>query len=145
MGFSSLDDFLSEVTVNGKFRRADWNKNVLPITTQVAGTWYSLGTGAGNPPAASLLGSGTNLSFQPGWHDVTPNAGAIQHGGDVSPDTKHILNVSGFSAAATSMPAVLMLVDVFRVRFRESRPVQSVSMENAATRKLYHDSAAYAG
>lgn len=112
MGFSSTDDFINEITVNGKFWRADWNKNVLPTTTQAAGLWYHLGRGAGNPPAESLLGTGTNLSFQGGWHDVTPNANGIQHGGDVSPDTKHVLNVSGFSAAATSMPAVFMLVDI---------------------------------
>lgn len=112
MGFASFDDFLNEVTVNGKFRRSDWNKNALGTTAQVAGTWYSLAAGGGNPPATTLLGTGTNLSLQPGWHDVTPNAGAIQHGGDVSPDTKHILNASGFSAAATSMPAVIMLVDM---------------------------------
>jgi hypothetical protein len=112
MGFSSTDDFINEVTVNGKFWRADWNKNALPTTAQAAGSWYHLGRGAGNPPAESLLGAGTNLSLQAGWHDVTPNAGAIQHGGNVSPDTKHILNVSGFSAAATTMPAVLMLVDI---------------------------------
>lgn len=112
MGFASHDDFINEVTGNGKFRRADWNKNALPTTAQVAGVWYSLAGGAGNPPAQSLLGAGTNLSFQGGWHDVTPNANGIQHGGAVSPDTKHILNVSGFSAAATTMPCVLMLVDM---------------------------------
>lgn len=111
MGYSSIDDFVNEVTVNGKFFRADWNKNILPTTTQVAGTWYFLAGGAGNPGAQTLLGTGTNLSLQPGWHDVTPNAQGIQHGGNVTPDTKHILNASGFSAAATTMPAVLMLVD----------------------------------
>ena len=26
MGFSSLDDLLSEMTTNGKFARIDWNK-----------------------------------------------------------------------------------------------------------------------
>lgn len=112
MGYSSIDDFVNETTVNGKFWRQDWNKNVLPTTVQVAGTWYSLITGAGYPGAATILNAGTNLSFQPGWHDVTPGAGGIQHGGNVSSDTKHILNVSAFSAAATTMPAVFMLVDM---------------------------------
>lgn len=112
MGFSSTDDFINEVTVNGKFWRTDWNKNALPTTAQAAGSWYHLGRGAGNPGAETLLGTGTNLSFQGGYYDVTPGAFGIQHGGNVSPDTKHILNVSGFSAAATTMPAVLMLVDM---------------------------------
>ena len=25
-GFTSLDDLISEMTVNGKFKRSDWNK-----------------------------------------------------------------------------------------------------------------------
>ena len=112
MGFSSTDDFINEITTNGKFWRADWNKNALPTTTQVVGAWHSLGRGAGNPAAESLLGAGTNLTLQAGYHDVTPNAGGIPHGGNVSPDTKHVLNVSAFSAAATTMPCVFMLVDV---------------------------------
>lgn len=106
-----MDDFINEVTVNSKFRRADWNKNALPTTAQAAGSWYSLARGAGNPGAESLLGTGTNLSFQPGWHDVTPNAHGIYHGGAVLPDTKHLINMSAFTAAVTSAPCVLMLVD----------------------------------
>lgn len=114
MGFSSLDDFISEVTVAGKFRRADWNKNTPTVLVTAAGQWASLSvaTAGGNPPGPTLLGVGTNLSMQAGWHDVTPGAGAIQHGGDVAPDTKHILNASSFSAAVTTMPCIFMLVDM---------------------------------
>jgi hypothetical protein len=109
-GFSSMDDFMSEVTVNGKFWRADWNKLMNPTTAAVAGEWHSLFRGAGNPGADALLNTGTNLLFQQ-ITDATTNATGIQHGGAVSPDYKHILNASAFSAAATTMPAVLMLVD----------------------------------
>jgi hypothetical protein len=104
-----MDDLVSETTVNGKFWRADWNKNALPTTAQAAGSWYSLSAGAGNPSAATKLGTGTNLAFQ-AWTDA--DAGGIPHGGNVSTDTKHILNASAFSAAATTAPAVLMLVDL---------------------------------
>jgi len=111
-GFSSMDDFINETTVNGKFSRSDWNKNVLPTTAQVAGMWHDLSTGAGNPSSDTGYGagSGTNLSFQSLTDQSTLSPG-IQHGGNVSPDTKHIVNASAFSAAATSMPAVFMLVD----------------------------------
>lgn len=109
MGFSSLDDFINESTTNGKFYRADWNKNVFPTTAQTAGTWYCLSQGAGNPSANTVFGTGTNLKFQ-SMDDTI--AGAIQHGGNVSTDTKHIVNASAFSAAATTMPAVFMLVDL---------------------------------
>jgi len=47
------------------------------------------------------------------FHPCTDRtAGAIPHGGDVSTDTKHIMNASAFSAAATTMPAIFMLVDM---------------------------------
>jgi len=109
-GFSSLDDFINEMTVNSKFVRTDWNKNALPTTVQVAGMWYDLACGPGNPGSDTAYGSGTNKAFQ-ALTDASTTSPGIQHGGDVSPDTKHIVNASSFSAAATSMPAVFMLVD----------------------------------
>lgn len=110
-GFSSLDDLINEMTTNGKFKRIDWNKNFLPTTAAVAGEWHCLLRGAGNPGADSIINAGTNLTFQ-SLSDNTPNAGGIQHGGDVAPDTKHILNASAFTAAATTAPGILMLVDL---------------------------------
>lgn len=108
-GFSSLDDLINEMTVNGKFWRADWNKLTHAVTAQAAGSWYALPHATGNPGAMTLGAVGTNLAFHPAY-DQTP--GAIPHGGYVASDTKHILNASAFSAAATSMPAVFMLVDM---------------------------------
>lgn len=110
-GFSSMDDLISEVTVNGKFRRTDWNKSFLPTTPAVAGEWFSLFRGAGNPGADSILNTGTALTFQP-LSDTTTNATGILHGGNVSPDYKHILNASAYTAAATTAPCILMLVDL---------------------------------
>jgi hypothetical protein len=108
MGFSSMDDLVNEMTTNSKFRRVDFNKLTHAVTTQVAGEWYSLFHSTGNP-AAGVLNGGTSKVFQ--TLDET-STGAIPHGGTVSPDTKHILNASAFSAGATTMPAVLMLVDL---------------------------------
>jgi hypothetical protein len=108
-GFTSMDDLISEMTVNGKFRRADWNKLTHAVTAQVAGSWYALPHATGNPAAMTLGAVGTNLAF----HNANDRlAGAIPHGGDVSTDTKHILNASAFSAAATTMPCIFMLVDM---------------------------------
>ena len=112
-GFSSHDDFLNQVSVNSKFWRTDWNKNTFGTTAHTAGMWYSLFRGGGNPGADSILGTGTNLAFQ-ALTDATANATGIQHGGNVGGGSgfKQILNASAFSAAATSMPAVFMLVDL---------------------------------
>lgn len=104
-----MDDFLNEVTVNGKFRRADWNKLTHAVGVQAAGFWYALPHATGNPSAMTLGAVGTNLAF----HIANDRSvGALAHGGDVSPDTKHILNAAAFSAAATTMPAIFMLVDL---------------------------------
>lgn len=110
-GFSSYDDFIQEATANGKSYRQDWNKNMLPTTAAVAGEWSFLARSGGNPGADALFNTGTNLTFQPVTNS-TSNASSIQHGGSVSPDYKYIMNASSFSAAATTMPSVLMLVDL---------------------------------
>ena len=129
-GFSSMDDLINEITVNGKFWRQDWNKNMLPTTPAVAGEWSFLARGAGNPAADALFNTGTNLTFQP-VSDTTANAGCIQHGGDVYPDYKRILNASSFSAAATTMPSVLMLVDLIGfIRVTSTTTITSQAVTN---------------
>ena len=102
---------MSEVTVSGKFKRTDWNKNFLPTTAAVAGEWHSLFRGGGNPGADAIINTGTNLTWQQ-LKDTTTNATGIQHGGDVSPDYKVILNASAYTAAATTAPGMAMLVDL---------------------------------
>lgn len=129
-GFSSQDDMINELTVNGKFWRQDWNKNMLPTTAAVAGEWSFLARGGGNPAADALFNTGTNLTFQP-VTDASVNAGAIMHGGNVFPDHKHILNASSFSAAATSMPSVLMLVDLVGfIRLTSTTTITSQAVTN---------------
>jgi hypothetical protein len=112
-GFTSQDNLISEVSTNGKFYRADWQKSTFATTAHTAGLWYSLFRGGGNPPADTILGTGTNLAFQ-ALRDDTPNATGIPHGGDVGGGTgfKHILTAAAQTAAATTAPCVLMLVDL---------------------------------
>jgi hypothetical protein len=109
-GFTSQDNFISNLSNSGNFWRTDWNKNTFGTTAHTAGTWYLLSQTGGNPAASSILGTGTNLAFQQ-LLDTTATAAGIQHGGDVT-SFKTIVNASAFSAAATSMPAVFMLVDL---------------------------------
>lgn len=107
-GFTSQDDLINQITTNGKFQRCDWNKLTHPAGVHVAGEWHSPFTSNGNPGAGALGVVGTNLAF----HALSDrSAGALNHGGDVG-GFKHILNASAFSAAATTMPAILLLVDL---------------------------------
>lgn len=107
-GWTSLDDFINETTVNGKFYRSDWNKLTHPVGVQAAGEWNCLFHSAGNP-TNGILNGGTNRTFQTLTEFST---GAIRTGGLQSGDVKSILNASAFSASATTMPSVFMLVDL---------------------------------
>lgn len=164
-----------------------FNKNSLGVTTETAGVWYDYSKAGGLPMADPLIGSGTNLTFQPvsegqqttavsaalggsisgttftdtthgsgrftigqvltgtgvtagtmitalgtgtgsnngGTYTVnisqtvtaqtitgTATASFLDHGGNVSPDIKHLLNASMFSAGALSCPAVFQLIDI---------------------------------
>jgi hypothetical protein len=111
MGFSSIDDLVSETTANGKYWRNDWNK-ITGASGFTAGRFYDFSQLAGTPVANAY--AGTALA----WTTCDEAAGngtqifGLRHGGNVSTDTKHILNASAITAVATGVPSQLMLVDI---------------------------------
>lgn len=112
-GFTSQDDMINQVSTNGKFYRADWQKSTFGTTAQAQGMWYSLAMGGGNPAANTIFGTGTNLAFQ-ATSDSTATAAGIPHGGNVGGGTgyKVLLNAAAQTAAGTTTPCVMMLVDM---------------------------------
>lgn len=110
MGFTSLDDLISEIS-SGKSNRFDWNK-ITGAAAYAAGRWYDFSALGGTPVANAW--AGTALA----WRSCNESTGngtqifGIPHGGNVSPDTKHGLNVSALTAVATGVPSQLMLVDM---------------------------------
>lgn len=110
MPFLSIDDLVSSIT-GGKFIRTDWNK-ITGAATYTAGRWYDFSSLAGTPVANAWAGTALN------WVSCTETTGngtqifGMRHGGNVSPDTKHVLNGSAISAVATAVPSQLMLVDM---------------------------------
>jgi hypothetical protein len=105
MAYSSLDDMTAELAA-GKAWRADFNK-ITGAVAYTAGNWYDMSLPAGNPVANTYPGTaltGVVPTESTGW--------GMYHGGNVSTDTKQVLNASAFSAVATAVPGVLMLVDV---------------------------------
>lgn len=110
MGFSSMDDLVAEVS-GGKFWRADWNK-ITGGSAYAAGRWYDTSLLNGTPIANAWAGTALN------WvtcDEATGNGTQIfgmRHGGNVSTDTKHILNAAAVTAVATGVPSTLMLVDL---------------------------------
>lgn len=111
MGFTSIDDLVSETTTNGKYWRTDWNK-ITGGSAYTAGRWFDFGALAGSPVANAYAGTALN------WvtcNELTGNgtqAFGMYNGGNVSTDTKHILNASAITGVATGAPSQLMLVDV---------------------------------
>jgi len=112
MGFASVDDMVNELSA-GKFWRQDWSKGS-GSNAYVAGNMYDLQQFAGSPIAATY--PGTTLVAQT---PTDKNGGAalgasfgMYHGGNVSSDTKHLLNIGLYSSVATAVPGVLHLVDI---------------------------------
>lgn len=111
MGFSSHDDLITEITTNGKFFRNDWNK-ITGGAAYTAGRWYDFSGLAGSPVANAW--PGTALTYV-ACDEATGNGTQIfglRHGGNVSTDTKHALNVAAVTGVATGVPGVLMLIDM---------------------------------
>jgi hypothetical protein len=110
-GIASNDQLIAALA-NGQTFRSNWGKNFNPTAAAVANEWHTLFRGAGNPPADALFNTGTALAFQP-VRNTTASAGAIQHGGNVQPSFyKYLLSASAVTAAATTVPNTLALVDV---------------------------------
>ncbi|MEO8753118.1 MAG: hypothetical protein ABI624_10610, partial [Casimicrobiaceae bacterium] len=102
--------------------------SVLTGTGVTAGTYITaLGTGTGANNGGTYT---VNISQTVTAQTITGTQypSGIPHGGDVSTDVKHLLNASAFSAAATTMPTVLMLVDLLAVF-----PISSVTTTGAQT------------
>jgi hypothetical protein len=103
-----MDDFINEVTTNGKFWRADWNKSTQPTTVYAAGNWYDWSFAPGNPVADPNFSGGTNLTSSSRSESFGVG---IYNAGNVSSDTKHVINASAYNASTLGVPGVLMLVD----------------------------------
>ena len=70
MGWTGIDDFVSEITA-GKFYRADWQKNYAQAAA-TAGRWYDLGLSAGNPGPFGFNATAPNCG---GYGELVRNGG----------------------------------------------------------------------
>jgi hypothetical protein len=113
MGYTSQDDLINQITTNGKYTRRDNAKITSPAHT--AGGWHALFGGAGYPNA-STYPSAQDLVFQScselGGDAASATLLGIQHGGNVSTATKHILSVGASLVAAAGAPWQAKLVDL---------------------------------
>jgi hypothetical protein len=106
MGFNSHDQVIDRITNAAQ----TWFSLMYKTTgagAYTAGRWYSFFTLNGNPIAGAF--GGTALQFQQ-LNDASN--GALWHGGNVNPMTKHLMVQSLLSAIATAVPGYALLVDL---------------------------------
>lgn len=106
MGFASIDDLVNEITTNGKFLKAPYQKISNNGAASAAGRWHETLQWAGFPTALTLTGTaGTAFTLS------DASTGAWYHGGNVSTNTKHLLSMLAMSPTATVVPATAILCD----------------------------------
>jgi hypothetical protein len=92
MSIASQDDLITALGLGQTFV-SPFNKNYLPVGTGAAGIWYDLSKGAGSPQWDAIIGSGTNLTFQPVSDNTTTTAASAALSGSISTvtftDTTH--------------------------------------------------------
>jgi len=110
MAIQSIDNLINAIS-GGKTARYDWNK-ITGAAAYAAGRWYDMASLNGSPVATAY--PGTALAWQTCTESTGDgtNAFGIQHGGGVSTDLKHLLNMAAWGTVATAVPSTLMLVDV---------------------------------
>ena len=106
MGFSSQDDLISQITVNGKMDSIVYQKTT--PAAGLAGHWQHAINGVGSIPAATF--SGAEATFVA--TDNTWSEGAIPIGDQTSPATKHILNMGASVVAAAGAPWFVLPIDL---------------------------------
>jgi hypothetical protein len=111
VGYTSVDDLINQITVNGKSIANNSTKLTAPVHT--AGGWHSLVGLAGMPSAGTY--PGTDLV----WSACTESAGdgttviGMQNGGiPGGTATKNLLTLGGSVVAAAGAPWILKLVDL---------------------------------
>ncbi|MCC6227453.1 MAG: hypothetical protein IT195_13755, partial [Microthrixaceae bacterium] len=130
-GFTSHDNLLNNVSYLGKRFAAPFTKQMNPTSAAAANEWHTLCRGGGQPQADAIFDTGTNLRFQ-SLCDRNASAGCLQHGGNVGAagdDFKCAISAWAVTAAATTVPATLQLIDIlgwFRVTTVTTTTAQTV-------------------
>lgn len=110
MAIQSIDQLVAAISA-GKTTRYDFNK-ITGGSAYTAGRWYDFSMLGGSPIANAW--AGTALAWKT-CDEATGNGTQIfgmRHGGNVSTDIKHLLNMNAWSTAATGVPGTLLLVDL---------------------------------
>jgi hypothetical protein len=103
-GWTTIDDLIDEVTNNGKLRTTVYSKAFSGSPSGQA--WGHLWGNRGSPAAGAFSGAAETAAQ---CSDTT--LGALTNGGNVSPDTKHLLNVTVRNNGSAD-PLIFVLYDL---------------------------------
>lgn len=150
MPLQSMDQIIAAIT-GGQFNRTDWNKNTLPGFAQVAGQWYDLSSGAGNPFQNSILGATANLAFQALSDTTSITANTAANGGSISgtvfTDTTHGVNrfTVGMLLSGTGVAAGTFITSLGTGTGANNGGTYNVSVSQTVTAQTISGSAAANG
>jgi hypothetical protein len=134
MGFANLKS-LVDAELDGKVTYRTWRKTPTQITT--IGVWFDLSMSPGNPV--------------PQYYAASPLAavqmkrstdGGLDHGGNVSPSTKHLRKVMALTTTATPLPMPMMVLDyLMYYPFIDEGSTDEQLLTNGVTLPRYTDGA----
>jgi hypothetical protein len=108
MAFATLDDLISELGA-GKSQKLSGFRTIVTGATSVAGRWHECMSGTGSGGAMTLTGTaGVGVALSSATSGAFPQQTVTVPGGD----TKHLLNMSAVTPAATAVPGLLVLTDL---------------------------------
>lgn len=111
MGFTSQDDLINQITVNGKYLRRDAAKLTSPVHT--AGGWHSTMGMSGYPVGSTFPGTSLQWIACDEFSGDGTNIFGIQNAGAPGGTaTKHIINAGAMIVGAAGAPWQLKLVDL---------------------------------
>lgn len=132
-GYTSIDNLIQESTQNGKALPISWQKNMY-AGGLLTPRWSHMFAVAGDPGDGTFAGTARTAV-----RHSDADYGALLHGGNVSPDTKHLLSAMvrlGGSATVTEC-ATLLLYDMV-ISYDQCDYVASLqSMTNTLTAQRY--------
>jgi hypothetical protein len=109
-GYSGFDDFTQETTTNGKKIAMDFSRTIVTGATSAAGRWHECLSSAGTGGPFALTGAaGVGLACS----RSTP--GAMPLNGDVSPDTRHLIDAYALTPTVTAVPGMVLLTDIIHM------------------------------
>ncbi len=110
MAIGSLNALIAAISA-GKRWRTDFNK-ITGAAAYTAGRAYDMTALNGHPVANAWAGTALNFVECDEAAGNGTQIFGIRHGGNVSADIKHLLNMGAITTAATGIPSTLLLVDI---------------------------------